>query len=165
MSLLLRRRMLLAQQKKSSNLFDEGLLLTYDKQGTNEVIKDDRGYEFIGYPVIYSRDLVTHLKNVLKPDTDYTLARDTQSVGAASAGAIAIRSASGALLVFGDGYNGKLSKTFKFTQEQINSITSVYIYGTGIGGINSGGNRTIFKYFQLVEGAYTKDTLPPYEPF
>lgn len=168
MSLLLRRRMLLAQQKKSNNLFDESLLLT---QQSGYCKKVENGYQFLDYPTQYTlynnsnEPLINHLKSVLKPDTDYTFSYYvvTKNTGS-SAGQFALRSASSAMFSITYG-SGLRIGTFRLTQEQIDSIYSVYIYGTKQNQIADGANPTVITNFQLLEGVYTKDTLPPYELF
>lgn len=168
MSLLMRRRMLLSQQKKSNNLLDESLLLT---QQSGYCEKVENGYQFLEYPTQYSlynnsnEPLINHLKSVLKPDTDYTFAyyvvtRNTSS----SAGSFAIRNQSSALFSIPYGLGLRIG-TFRFTQEQIDSIYNVWIYGTRQIQIANGVNPTVIKDFQLLEGVYTKDTLPLYEPY
>lgn len=168
MSLLMRRRMLIAQQKKSNNLFDESLLLT---QQSGYCVKVENGYQFLQYPTQYSQyqnpnePLTNHLKSVLKADTDYTLAyyvvtRNTNG----SAGSFSIRDKSNALFSISYGLGLKVG-TFRLTREQIDSIYNIYIYGTRQDQINSGAKPTVIRDFQLLEGIYTADTLPPYEPY
>jgi hypothetical protein len=132
------------------NLFDESLLL----ENTSRVTKVDDGYKVSAYPAIWgSTDaLVTHLKKVLKPDVTYTcfrkITRDAHLT--ASEGAIRIRSASGNIASI----TVEKPLTFTLTQEQIDSISSVYIYGSGNGSV-------VFHQILIAEG----DTTTEYEPY
>ena len=163
----MRRRMLISQQKKSNNLFDESLLLT---QQSGYCKKVENGYSFKEYPTQYSQyqnpnePLTNYLKSVLKADTTYTFACNVISRGYGTAGAIFLRSSSAEIVKLAIYGLGQRVTTFSLTQEQIDSIYSVYIYGTRDNQLGSY-NPTVIKEFQLLEGAYTLDTLPPYEPY
>ena len=95
----MRRRMLLSQQKKSSNLFNEGLLL----KNTTTVSKLDNGYLIGGYPSNYSAtsEIIQYFKSVLKANVDYTLAFNTITKGSGSSGAFVIRNSSGIIFIVG----------------------------------------------------------------
>ncbi len=166
MSLLMRRRMLLAQKRKSSNLFDESLFLT-----NKDITKVDNGYSINGYPAQFSRynnanNPVIKFFRSLKADTDYTIAYEVLSIGAGSAGSFRIQDGSPTnLFSVGGSVSGKKVGTFNFTQEQINSIYYINFYGTSQGSLANGASPTIITNFQLLEGKYTKDTIPPYEPY
>ena len=166
MSLLLRRGSLLMSRKKSSNLFNESLLLS-----SANCVKVENGYQFSRYPVGYTlyqypdQPLVNYIKSVLKPDTDYTLAYNVTSRNESSvAGRLAIRNSDSSMFLLEYG-TGKRIGTFRFSQEQIDSIYAVYIWGTTQEHTDNGAKTTIITEFQLLEGSYTLDTLPPYEPF
>lgn len=169
MSLLMRRRMLIAQQKKSTNLFNEELLLSGYANDNKDVAitKVSDGYEVMGYPASFGKTsaLITHLKSVIKPNTDYTIAREVLSIGPSAAGGIYLFVNGKTLFSVGAGGTAKYAHTFNLTQEQIDGISAIYVYGTSLTSLNTGKEKTIYKYIQLVEGAYTKDTLPPYEPY
>ncbi len=136
---------------KTKNLFDESLLLENSK-----ISKTTEGYKVAGYPVVFysTNNLVKKLKETLKPNTSYTLTRKVSNYIDNSSGMIQIRSTSSALVSvrYGDGIK---STTFTLTQEQIDSIDRIYIYGK----VNP--NETIFEYIQLEEG----DTATSYEPY
>lgn len=176
MSLLLRRRMLLAQKKKSSNLFNENLLLEgiYNYKPNDprpkepDVVKTNEGYEAFGTHITYygsKNPLLLHLKKTIKPDVEYTLVQNVKTNGPNSAGLISLYISGKQALILGGGVSGKRAITFKLSQEQIDNITHFFIYGTSLADLNTGANKTVFEYIQLVEGSYTKDNVPPYEPY
>ena len=140
---------------EGANLFNEELLLT-----NKAVTKTDDGYSFNEYMISWSlyanpKDpYITHIKSVVKPNTDYTIAYEALSVGTGSAGSIRINDVNNNIIVGTAIGKGKKAVTFNLTEEQIDRIYRIYMYGTAI-----------MKDFQLLEGAYTVDTLPPYEPY
>ena len=138
--------------KKTKNLFDEELLLS-----NSNATKTDDGYKLAGYPVIYdsSSSLIKHIKSVLKPNVTYTLSRRFSGYKSDNIGAIWIRNSSANLVQvpFGGGIK---SAKFTFTQEQIDSIANIYIYGRNTNNLNG-----IFNYIQLEEGSVATD----YEPY
>lgn len=141
---------------KAMNLFDESLLLQADGNNVNnKMVKTDKGYQATVYPYNYysNSDMVLHLKKVLKPNVTYTLSRYVTGYKGDSSGVIAIRNSSGALAQTPYG-NGLKSVTFTFTQEQIDSISNVYIYG------HTGG-QLYYEYIQLEEGELATD----YDPY
>lgn len=140
---------------RSKNLFDEKLLLTNSK-----VTKTDDGYIIAGYPVTYnsSSSLIKHIKSVLKPNVTYTLSRYVSGYVSDSIGDIQIRNSS-AILVRTYLGGGIKSAKFTFTQEQIDSISYVYIYGQNLNNLNA-----IFNYIQLEEGTAATDYEPYHEP-
>ena len=148
---------------KTINLFDEKLLLKH-----RNVEKNEQGYLVKQYPAVFdtttgydsTRAIVDSLKSILKPNVPYTAARKIANYIAGADGGIVIRSSTDALLYIGYGTGVGLScTTFSFTQEQIDSISNIYIYG------RAGDNPILFEYIQLVEGSYTVQTMPAYEPY
>ena len=161
---------------RGTNLFDESLLLEgiYNYKPNDprpkepDVVKTDEGYEVFGNYVTYygsNNPLLLHLKKIIKPDVEYTLVRNIKTLGPKMAGMISLYISGSPVLSFGNGKSGKQAKTFKFSQEQINNITHFYIYGSWLTDINEGANKTVFEYIQLVEGSYTVDNAPSYEPY
>lgn len=134
--------------EKTKNLFDEELLLDNSK-----VTKTDDGYIIAGYPVIYgpSSTLLKHIKSVLKPNVTYTLSRRLSGYVGDSIGSIWIRNSSTNIVKIALG-NGVKSAKFTFTQDQIDSIVNIYIYGQNTGNLNA-----IFHYIQLEEGEVATD--------
>lgn len=141
---------------RGKNLFDEELLLN-DKY----VTKVDSGYEFSNYAISYSSStaLTKHLKNVLKANTTYTLSRKINNYISDSTGAIAISTNSFGVIKLYQG-GGIVSKTFSLTQEQIDDITKVLIYGPP----NTTSDTVIFNYIQLETGDVATDYEPYREP-
>lgn len=138
---------------RSKNLFNEELLL-----GNIYTTKTDDGYKFTGYPVVYnsSSDLVKYIKSVLKPNVTYTLSRSVSGYVSDSVGFIWIRDSSTNLVQVEGYYNGVSSSKFTLSQEQIDGIVNIYIYGQ-----NRSNPNTIFNYIQLEEGSTATD----YEPY
>ena len=139
---------------KSKNLFNEKLLLEH-----YSVEKTAEGYSVSSYPAVYTSDteLVKHIKTTLKADTTYTLSRKVSNYASSSSGLIQIRDGRGTgstSLVSVTLGNGVKSTTFSLTQEQIDSITDIYVYGKA-------DTPTVFEYIQLEEG----DTATEYEPY
>jgi len=136
--------------EKTKNLFDESLMLE-----NSQVTKSSEGFINAGYPTNYGPGslLVKNLKKVLKPNVTYTLSRDMIGYTTAASGSIWIRDTSATIVSVGYG-NGVKSVTFSLTQEQIDSITNVYIYGLTA-------TPTTYKYIQLEEGSTATD----YEPY
>lgn len=135
---------------KCKNLLDESLLLENSK-----ISKVTEGYKVAGYPVVFNstNNLIKRLKETLKPNIPYTLSRKVSNYIGDSSGMIQIRSVSSELVrvQYGDGIR---SITFTFTQEQIDSIDNIYIYG------RKNSNETIFEYIQLEEGEKATDYIP-----
>ena len=152
------------------NLFPEELLLTNSK-----VIKVGDEYQFLGYPCTYNsyvgnEELVVAFKNTIKPDVKYTICSQFSSRNSASsAGAFQLRdSVSGGNLIYGVYNNSNVGAikldVFSLTQEQLDSIQNIWIYGTTQANIDAGYKPTIGR-FMILEGEYTLDTLPPFEPY
>ena len=135
---------------KCKNLLDESLLLENSK-----ISKVTEGYKVAGYPVVFNstNNLIKRLKETLKPNIPYTLTRKVSNYIDNSSGEILIRSASSELVRVKCG-DGIRSITFTFTQEQIDSIDNIYIYG------RNNPNETIFEYIQLEEGEKATDYIP-----
>ena len=136
---------------ESKNLFNEELLLS-----NSNVTKVEDGYKIAAYPAQYvsSTSLVTHLKSILKPNVTYTLSRKA-NISINSSGAILIKNSSGNLVSLSFGMNSKI--TFSLTQEQIDSINQVWLYGSKDGSV-------IYNYIQLEEGSESTD-YTPYEKY
>ena len=148
---------------RGKNLFNEELLLSH-----KHITKVDNGYSLNEYFISFSRyDNPNHpLVNIfksLKPNTDYTITYEVLSAWKNSSGRIVILDKDSiALAQTGVGV-GRRIKTFNFTQEQIDNIYTIYIYGTAQTQVEI--TPTVMKSFQLLEGAYTIDTLPSYTPY
>lgn len=138
---------------KSKNLFPEEMMLM-----NSLVTKTEQGYINSGYPAVYSYnnkcgDFIDYFKRTLKPNVTYTLSRFVSNYKKSSSGAITIRDSSNSLVYVREG-NGLKSITFSLTQEQIESIASIYIYGLG-------DDATIYEWVMLNEG----DSVADYEPY
>ena len=132
-----------------ANLFNEDWLLRSSK-----FEKVDTGYNAKSY-AITDVTIASELKTILKPNVQYTFTRKISNYVSAAGGMIVIRSSSGALLSFGSSINGEATKTFSFTQEQIDSIAGFWIYG------NNTDSTLIYNWIKLEEGAYATE----YEPY
>ena len=133
------------------NLFNEDDVLAHSK-----VVKDEEGYKISAYPAVLgsSSNLVPRIKQSLKPGITYTLSRKVERYGLNnSEGAIVIRANSKGVANVNYG-NGVVSKVFSLTEEQINNIEQVYIYGNGT-------TPVLFEYFQLEVG----DKATEHEPY
>lgn len=135
--------------ERTKNLFDESLLLTL-----STVTKVNEGYLVKAYPAHYSHDtLVAHLRSVIKPGVTYTLSRKyiRQTSTQTSGGTVAIRSNTGTIVSLP--YNAD-AISFSLTQEEVDSIANVYVYGDK--------NETIiYEYIQIEEGSEATE----YEPY
>ena len=140
---------------KTKNLVDWDYLLT------NSIIsKVENGYYAKSYATGID-GIAQHLKEVLKPNVSYTLSRVYEGEMNASNGIIAfrIKDASGVasnknIVPFGAGFK---CATFSLTQEQIDGIQSLFLYFNN--------NGATISELQLIEGEYTADTMPSYEPY
>lgn len=136
--------------EKTHNLINWDYLLD-----DTDITKVDNGYysEVHRHSFDASSNIVKQLKSVLKPDTTYTLSRICYAInGNTSIGAVSILLSSGYANT-GNG-QGLKSKTFTFTQEQIDNIIELRVFFTRDGG------ATISE-IQLTES----DTVLPYEPY
>lgn len=138
--------------EKTKNLFDEKVLLE-----SANAEKIEGGYLLKYYPVTYSTSstLVTNLKKTLKPNTTYTLSRKLGNYTKGNEGSIWIRNGAGEVVVNVPYGLGIKFSTFSLTQEQIDSIYNVYIYG------RQGDTPILYEYIQLEEG----ETATEYEPY
>lgn len=138
---------------KSKNLINWDYLLD-----NPEITKTENGYYSNTYYnnfAVASTRLGAQIKSILKPNVTYTLSRKYAGGTDGTIGNI-VFSKSGTYVV-ASGYGvGLKSKTFSFTQEEIDSITSVYIYFTS----PSAGGGTISE-LQLTES----EEVLPYEPY
>ena len=141
--------------EKTKNLFNEGLLLL---QNSSYIEKTSEGYLVKYYPATFQTSdksgFINHLKSVLKPGVTYTLSRKINNYTKGSDGSIWIRDGEKNIVELPYGLGIK-SKTFTLTQEQIDSIDKVYIYG------RQGDTPILFEYIQLEEGK----TATEYEPY
>lgn len=122
------------------NLFNQEAMLT-----NASVTKTPKGYAFAGYATSWgaSSVLVTDLKSKLKAGVTYEIIRDYQGTYNASNGRITLRNSSGVIYASPVGVGIK-KDTFSLTQEQIDSITLIYIYGASDG-------TGLFKYIIIRE--------------
>lgn len=136
---------------KTKNLIDWDLILENTK-----ISKVENGYYTESYATDVGKSIVEHLKNVLKPNTTYSLSRTYEGEFNASNGLISFR-------ISGQGFTvirpstGFMVGTFSLTQEQIDGLTGVFMYFNVSGATISN--------LMLVEGEYTDDTFPEYEPY
>ena len=133
------------------NLFNEDDVLENTK-----TTKDDDGYKINTYPASFglSDSLVQRLKESLIPGATYTLSRKANCYNLKNAeGSVRILS-SGAIVANVRYGTGTYSLSFSMTEEQINNINLVYIYGNGT-------TPVLFEYFQLEVG----DKATDYEPY
>lgn len=143
---------------KSKNLFNEKLLLKHDG-----IEKTEEGYLAKQYPVVFNtvqgydsaRDIVDSIKSILKPNVVYTLSRKTANYVGGADGAIQFLDGSATKIIACREWTGRMSVTFSLSQEQIDSIASIYVYGHG------GSTPILFEYIQLEEG----ETATEYEPY
>ena len=127
------------------NLFTDELLLNPLNSGT--VTKTEEGYLVSRYPAAYYtayQPLFKQLVDSLEPGVTYMLVRDYQGAMPSANGLITLRSGEGNddVVVRCEFGKGIKSVTFTLTQEQIDSIDRMYIYG------NANGDNT-FKFIQL----------------
>ena len=138
---------------RGKNIFDMTSLLANSNFSKNE----NGDYVTTKFTNSFSlnNELVKKVASALKPNTQYTISREAYGIdGNASAeGQIRIM-ASGEVLSRIPNANGLTSNTFTFTQEQIDSITHIYVYG------NNSGNPVTFRTIQIEEG-----DLTDYEPY
>ena len=101
-----------------------------------KVIKVSNGYEVPVYPAIYyvnntgQEKFAVDLKNNLQAGATYRIVRDYQGTVSSSAGLVAIRDSSAAIVKTPTN-KGLRYSDFTLTQEQIDSITRVFVYGAG----------------------------------
>ena len=143
---------------KSKNLFNEELLVKYS---SGVIEKTESGYLVKKYPYSFTSVIATeklfidYIKSILKPNVTYTLSRKTANYTNGSDGAIQIRGNDNTKVFVTVTLGlGVKSATFTLTQEQIDSISNVYIYGRA-------DNPVLFEYIQLEEG----ETATEYEPY
>lgn len=122
------------------NLFNQEALLT-----NTTVTKTSAGYSFAGYGTSWgsTSTLVTDLKSKLQAGITYELIRDYQGTVNASNGRITLRNESGVIVTSPIGVGIK-KLTFTLTQEQIDSLSTIYIYGANDG-------TGLFKYIIIRE--------------
>lgn len=124
------------------NLFSDELLLNSSVSGA--VTKTSDGYSVSLYPATYykvSHPLFKEVLESLKPGVTYMLIRDYQGDMGASNGMINLRNSTDVIVRTPAGVGVK-SVTFTLTQEQIDSIDRMYIYGHKTG-VNT------FRFIQL----------------
>lgn len=126
------------------NLFNDDMLLNpYNK---NSIQKTEEGYLINKYSITYYtayQPLFKQFVENLEPGT-YMIVRDYQGDMNVSNGLITLRSGTGSddIIVRCEYGKGIKSVTFTLTQEQIDSISMMYIYG------NSNGSN-VFKFIQF----------------
>jgi hypothetical protein len=143
------------------NLFNEELLFSRP----NGVEKTEQGYLIKLYPALYREDLVQygaalvkHIKSMLKPNVTYTLSRKVDKYIDRVSSSIVFRDAEEkAIITTGIGAGIK-SVTFTLTQEEIDRINRVNIYGD----VNT---PILFEYIQLELGETATEYEPYKEPF
>ncbi len=137
----------------NKNLFNADLLLL-----RSDVTKNSIGsYSVAAYPAQYStssyKDLIDHLKSIIQPNVTYTLSRKATNANLNAAGSINILDTSGKTLIYVLHGEGVKSTNFTLTQEQIDSISKIYIYGNTT-------TPTLFEYFQLEVGSSATNYSP-----
>jgi hypothetical protein len=136
------------------NIFDMTALLE-----KAEFTKTQEGYyavtKFANLYGVNSK-IVQDLKKYLKANTTYTISKDIEGCDrlASAEGQLRIL-VNGEIAVRTSNANGYTTANFTFTQEQIDNITGVYVYG------NNSTNPITYKLIQIEEGSTATD----YEPF
>lgn len=129
----------------SNSIIDDSDLPEIDQY----VTKVDNGYFVNRYPATIKLDknhkIITDLKSKLEPGATYRIIRDYEGARAASSGMITIRNSSGTL-VSTPAYPGLRYKDFTLTQEEIDSITSIYVYGSA-----DAANNPVFTFFRIIK--------------
>lgn len=138
--------------EKTTNLINWDLLLE-----KSNITKVEDGYysKLYEFQFLSDSEIVKRLKTVLKPDVTYTLSRvcvPASNINGTAVGRIVISSGNTALVTC-PCWGGLKSITFTLTQEQIDSITSVFIYFYGKG--------VTLSNLQLTES----DAVLSYEPY
>lgn len=141
----------------SQNLFDidpfvdDSASLTYTNNGV--LAK--------AYPITYNLAGSNALKSfvkLLKPNVTYTLYRKCTGWRNGTAdGVISLLNVSGSTIFTTPRNTTRGVATFTFTQEQLDSINKMYIYGNTTTGVT-------FTELALYEGSYSLSSLPEYTP-
>lgn len=95
------------------------------------VSKTDDGYKVLNYPVVFdaNTEIVKYLKSNLKPGITYTIDRYFSGYIRNSQGRVALIGPDGIYYARSGIQDGYKSSTFTLTQEQIDNLTYVFVYG------------------------------------
>lgn len=135
------------------NLINQDLLFS-----SKNITKENNSYIVKNYPLaigpeeINYDEIIEHLKEIIKPNVTYILSREVENYTGNSSGSIQIRGGGKALVTTPYGNERKYIK-FSLTQEEINSIDYIYIYGSSDG----------IKYSNIQ--LEMSDNLSDYEPY
>ncbi len=135
------------------NLINQDLLFS-----SKNITKENNSYIVKNYPLaigpeeINYDEIIEHLKEIIKPNVTYILSREVENYTGNSSGLIQIRGGGKALVTTPYGNERKYIK-FSLTQEEINSIDYIYIYGSSDG----------IKYSNIQ--LEMSDNLSDYEPY
>ena len=135
------------------NLFLEDKML----EESQYVSKTDDGYKVLGYPVSFdaNTEIVKYLKSNLKPGITYTIDRYFSGYTGNVQGRVTLVGVGEtryATVTYGNGYK---STTFTLTQEQIDNLTYVFVYGATKEDTEK--NQT-FKYIRIYDPTETETT-------
>ena len=135
------------------NLFLEDKML----ERSQDISKTDDGYKVLGYPVSFdaNTEIVKYLKSNLKPGITYTIDRYFSGYTGNVQGRVTLVGVGEtryATVTYGNGYK---SATFTLTQEQIDNLTYVFVYGANKEDTEK--NQT-FKYIRIYDPTETETT-------
>jgi hypothetical protein len=129
----------------NNSILDESLFT-----GPASIQQVNNGRYFKAYPVNLNPSnnydaVVVDLKTKLEAGATYRFIRDYQGEKINSAGVVALRNANGAI-VSSPAYPGLRYKDFTLTQEQIDSIDRIWIYGN-----NDMANNPLFTFIRIIK--------------
>lgn len=135
------------------NLFLEDKML----EKSQYISKTDDGYKVLWYPVSFdaNTEIVKYLKSNLKPGITYTIDRYFSGYTGNSQGHVALGGSDGTRYVGTGPFEGYKSATFTLTQEQIDNLTYVFVYGATKEDTEK--NQT-FKYIRIYDPTETETT-------
>lgn len=157
------------------NLLNERMLLKRNEKGSKITITPSGAYQFDSYPCtahsseFYGVAFLEEFKRCVKAGKTYTIVGIFTSVGPGAAGYFYLKSAPGGgetIFSFTNNYDqNKIAlKVFSLTQEQLDATNNIWIYGTSQANLDKGAKPTIGN-FMILEGEYTIESLPRYEPY
>lgn len=138
---------------KTKNLFDISKLTE-----TNKFKVEGNSIYSYGYPIVFYDTSTLSIFRSLKPNTNYTMsAFCPKYLGDSTTDIALILNNRDWIHVLGNYKSGFVQTTFSLTQEQIDSINSVYFYGIE----EERGGPVIWSNTQIEEG----NTATPYVPY
>lgn len=135
------------------NLFLEDKML----EKSQYISKTDDGYKVLGYPVVFdaNTEIVKYLKSNLKPGITYTIDRYFSGYVRNAQGQVALIGPGGVEYVKALPFDGYRSTTFTLTQEQIDNLTYVFVYGANKEDTEK---KQTFKYIRIYDPTETETT-------